>query len=118
MLKLLGFLSIKLQPLRKISILLSVILLAIIVTQLLGPSSYPKTNTTFELFSFVTLIWLLLFNLLLSLFQSIPSIDKERDRILARIKIKVQRSLYQLLAVFFVGLTLVIIFLSVRMLRI
>jgi len=45
MLKLLGFLSIKLQPLRKISILLSVILLAIIVTQLLGPSSYPKTNT-------------------------------------------------------------------------
>lgn len=118
MLDLLAKLATKLQPFRKLSYLLAVILVGIIVTQLLQTSSQPQPTSPYASLSFIACIWLLLFNLLLSLFDNIPKINTDSQGVFIRIKIKVQRSLYHFFALLFIGLTLVIVFLSLRMLRV
>jgi len=117
MLELLANLSKKLQPLRKLSYFLLTILVVGIVIYLQLPTSSQQGSSSYAIFSFVACIWLLLFNLLLSIFDNVPRLDKQISKF-KLLKIKIQRYMYQLLAVLFVGLTLVIIFLTVRMLRI
>ena len=117
MLDLLAKLATKLQPFRKLSYLLAVILVGIIFSQLQQTTSQQPTSP-YALLSFITCIWLLLFNILLSLFDNIPKINTDSPGIFIRIKLKVQRSLYHILALLFIGLTIVIVFLSLRMLRV
>ncbi|PKG85727.1 hypothetical protein CXF85_02745 [Colwellia sp. 75C3] len=118
MLEILVKLSAKLQPLRKLTYLVMALLIGIIVTQLLEtPSPFPSKNS-YAMLSFMGIIWLLLFNILLSLFHNIPTLDVGSKGIFKRVKIRVQRSCYHLLALIFIGLTLVIVFLTVRMLRV
>lgn len=118
MLEILSKISIKLQPFRKLSYLLAALLISVIVTQLLQTPSQTQSTNPYAILSFVACIWLLLFNLLLALFYNIPRVDENSKGMFVRIKIKMLRSLYHLLALLFIGLTLVIVFLSVRMLRI
>ena len=117
MLDLLAKLATKLQPFRKLSYLLAVILVGIIFSQLQQTTSQQPTSP-YALLSFIACIWLLLFNILLSLFDNIPKINTDSSGIFIRIKLKVQRSLYHVLALLFIALTLVIVFLSLRMLRV
>jgi hypothetical protein len=118
MLKLLEKLSIKLQPLRKLSYFLIAILVIVIVNNLLQvPSNNQQSGNPFAILSFVGCIWLLLFNLLLSIFNDIPSTDNQPS-MFKRLKSRVQRYFYQLLAILFIGLTLVIVFLTIRILRV
>ena len=117
MLDLLAKLATKLQPFRKLSYLLAVILVGIIFSQLQQTTSQQPTSP-YALLSFIACIWLLLFNILLSLFDNIPKINTDSPGIFIRIKLKVQRILYHFLALLFIGLTLVIVFLSLRMLRV
>lgn len=118
MLEILEKLSSKLQPFRKLTYILAALLVAVIVTQLLQTSLPTQSTSPTAMLSFVGLIWLLLFNILLSLFHNLPKNDEGSKGMVTRAKIKLQRSLYYLLALLFIGLTLVIVFLSVRMLRI
>lgn len=118
MLEILEKLSSKLQPFRKLTYIVAALLVAIIVTQVLQASLPTQSTNPYAMLSFVGLIWLLLFNILLSLFHNIPRDDEGSKGIFIRAKIKVQRSLYHFLALLFIGLTLVIIFLSLRMFRI
>lgn len=117
MLELLAKLATKLQPFRKLSYLLAVILVGIIFSQLQQTTSQQPTSP-YALLSFIACIWLLLFNILLSLFDNIPKINTDSPGIFIRIKLKVQRILYHFLALLFIGLTLVIVFLSLRVLRV
>ena len=118
MLEILAKLSGKLLPFRKLIYLAMVLLVGVIIIQLLQIPSPAKPSNAFSILSLVGLIWLLLFNILLSTFHNIPRIDDDTKSRLALVKIKVKRCFYYFLAILFIGLTLVIIFLSVRMLRI
>ncbi|WP_041737100.1 hypothetical protein [Colwellia psychrerythraea] len=118
MLEILEKLSSKLQPFRKLTYIVAVLLIAVIVAQVLQTSLPTQSTDPTAMLSFVGLIWLLLFNILLSLFHNLPKNDEVSQGVFTRAKIKLQRSLYHLLALLFIGLTLVIVFLSVRMLRI
>lgn len=118
MLEILEKLSVKLLPFRKLIYLAMIILVGIMITQLLQSPSPVQASNTFSILSLIGLIWLLLFNILLSIFHNIPRIDNDSNSRLSRVKIKVKRGFFHVLALLFVGLTLVIIFLSVRMLRI
>ena len=117
MLELLAKLATKLQPFRKLSYLLAVILVGIIFSQLQQTTSQQPTSP-YALLSFIACIWILLFNILLSLFDNIPSGSSNSHGLFVRFKIKVQRRFYHFLALLFIGLTLVIVFLSLRMLRV
>jgi len=117
MLELFGKLSKKLQPLRRFSYFLVIILVVGIVIYLLQPTSHQQPSSSYAILSFVACIWLLLFNLLLSIFDNVPTVDTQAAKF-KRLKIKIQRCIYQLLAVLFTGLTLIIIFLTIRMLRV
>lgn len=118
MLELLGRLSVKLQPLRKLSYILGAIFVAVIITQLLQtPSPQQQLSNPYAALSFVACIWLLLFNILILTFKSIPIADKHSLGIIARFKNKLQRAFYHFLALLFIVLTLVIMFLTIRMLR-
>ncbi len=117
MLEILSKLSSKLQPLRKLTYLVMALLVGVIVTQLLQTPSAMQSTNSYAMLSFVGIIWLLLFNILLSLFYNIPTVDENSKGMFARVKIKVQRSLYHFLALLFIGLTLVIVFLTIRILR-
>ena len=118
MLEILAKLSGKLLPFRKLIYLAMIILVGVIITQLLQAPSPSKPSNTVSILSLVGLIWLLLFNILLSTFHNIPRVDDDTKSRLTLVKIKVKRGVFHVLALLFVGLTLVIIFLSVRMLRI
>jgi len=118
MLEILAKLSGKLLPFRKLIYLAMIILVGVIITQLLQTPSPLKSSNAVGILSLVGLIWLLLFNILLSIFHNIPRIDNDSNSRLSRVKIKVKRGVFHVLALLFVGLTLVIILLSVRMLRI
>ena len=118
MLDVLSKLAVKLKPFQKLSYVLIVLLAVTIIFQLNQPSSLQvdKSNS-YAFFSFLTCIWLLLFNLLIAMFDNIPLINNDNKGIISRIKNKVRRGFYHFLALLFVVLTLVIIFLSIRMLR-
>ncbi len=119
MLELLEKLSIKLQPFRKLIYLLVAILIVIIVIQLLQtPSPHYQSNNSYAILSFITCIWLLLFNILISTFNNIPSLTNKSLGVVTRLKVKLWRFYYHFLALLFIGLTLVIVFLSIRLLRI
>ena len=118
MLEILAKLSGKLLPFRKLIYLAMIILVGVIITQLLQAPSPSKPSNAVSILSLVGLIWLLLFNILLSTFHNIPRVDDDTKSRLTLVKIKVKRGVFHVLALLFVGLTLVIIFLSVRMLRI
>lgn len=119
MLELLEKLATKLQPFRKLSYLLASILVGVIFVQLLqAPLQYEQPNDFYAILSFIACIWLLLFNILISIFDNIPSASNNTLGMVARFKIKLQLAFYQLLALLFIGLTLVIIFITIRLLRI
>ena len=119
MLGLLSKLSVKLKPFRKLTHLLSVIFISVIIYQLFGvPSNQVHLNSPYAMLSFIACIWLLLINLLISMFANIPTANTRGIGMIARFKIKALRIFYRLLALLFITLTLVIIFLSVRLLRI
>jgi len=118
MLEILVKLAEKLQPFRKLTYLLAAILVGIIVTQLLTTPSSAQSSNSYAMLSFIGVIWLILLNILLSLFHKIPALNEESKGVFSRVKIKIQRSFYHLFALLFIGLTLMIVFLSIRMLRI
>ena len=117
MLEILGKLSKKLQPLRKLSYVLIAILVAGVATYLVQSGSNHQLSNSYAILDFVVCIWLLLLNLLLSIFNDIPKLDMQGPKF-KRLKVKIQRFLYQLFAVLFMGLTFVVIFLTIRLLRV
>jgi hypothetical protein len=118
-LEFLSRLSIKLHPLRKLSYVLGAIFLTVIISQLFQkPLQLHQADNSYTIFSFISCIWLLLFNILILIFKEIPTISKDTSGIISRFKNKIQRAFYHLVALLFVGLSLTIIILTIRLLRI
>ena len=108
----------KLQPFRKLTYLLAAILVVIIVIQLLTTPSPAQSSSSYGMLSFMGVIWILLLNILILLFHNIPDLNEGSKGFIAHVKVKIQRSFYHLFALLFMSLTLTIVFLSFRMLRI
>jgi uncharacterized membrane protein len=118
MLEILVKIAEKLQPFRQLTYLLAALLVGIIITQLLTTPSSAQSSSSFAMLSFIGVIWLILFNILLSLFHNIPAHNEESKGVFSCVKIKIQRIFYNLFALLFIGLTLMIVFLSIKMIRI
>jgi hypothetical protein len=117
MLEILEKLASKLQAFRKPSLILAIFfLLGAFVQLVLFDAQY--INPSYEMTCFVVFIWLLLFNIMLSVFNAAPSINRENHGMFERFKIKFKRSLLHLSAFLFICLTVVIIFLTLRFLRV
>ena len=119
MLEILAKLAIWLKPFKKVTHLLVASLVVVIVIQLKQSPTYNLQATNpIAIFSFLACIWLLLLNLLISLFDNIPVKKTEKTGFFSRLKSKVHRGFYQFIALLFIALTLTIIFLSIRLLRV
>lgn len=118
MLALLSKMAIRLQPYRKLSYFLGFILIVFIISRLFQKPLLNQVSSPYAILSFVGCIWLILFNLLLSLFDNVPCINDNVDGVITRFKIRIQRGIYHFLSIIFVGLTTVILWLSFRLLRI
>lgn len=119
MLEILAKLAMWLKPFKKVIHLLVVTLVVLIVVQLKQSPSYDlRATNPLAIFSFLACIWLLLLNLLISLFENIPVKKTEKTGIFSRLKSKACRGVYQFIALLFIALTLTIIFLSIRLLRV
>jgi hypothetical protein len=117
MLEILVKLASKLQAFRKPSLILAIFfLLGAFVQLVLFDAQYINPSNAMP--CFVAFIWLLLINIMLSVFDSAPSINRENYGMFARFKIKFKRRVLHLSAFLFICLTLVIIFLTVRFLRV
>ncbi len=117
MLEILEKLANKLQPFRKVSFIAAVLLLSGIVIQLMLFPTQQLVNS-YTIIFFIAFIWFLLFHILLTIFHDIPSSGQADSSVLERFKIKFQRFLYHFIAFLFICLTAVIVFLSVRLLRV
>jgi len=77
-------------------------------------------NSTFQDFylipSLLGVIWVLLFNTLISIFPNIPPKPRAEEKFFSRIKLKFKRGFYGVMAVIFILLTALVIFFTVRML--
>ncbi len=117
MLAILEKLASKLQVFRKPSLILAISFLLVAFVQLmLFDAKYIAPN--YAMACFVVFIWLLLFNIMLSVFNAVPSINHNHSGMYERFKFKFKRFLFQLFAFLFVCLTAVIIFLTIRFIRV
>jgi hypothetical protein len=107
-----------LRPLHKFTYLLAIVLIANIVYQLVF-SVMPSVDESNELMlNFLALAWLLLVNLMIQVFSRLPVASQSNTSFLARVKNKFHRGIYYLLSLIFIVISIAVILLSLRMLRI
>jgi len=107
-----------LRPLHKFTYLLAIVLIANIAYQLVF-SVMPSVAQSNELMlNFLALAWLLLVNLMIQVFSRVPVTLQSKTSFLARIKNKFHRGLYYVLSLIFIVISIAVILLSFRMLRI
>jgi len=114
--------AVKIKPFQKMSYFLAVIFITLLIVPLIVPTQAEfigfAISDDYGKFALLGCIWLLLFNLVTNVFINIPIQATESDSTFRRIKLKLARFLYFILAMFFVVLTLTILFLSIRLLRV
>jgi hypothetical protein len=107
-----------LRPLHKFTYLLAIVLIANIAYQLVF-SVIPSVAQSNELMlNFLALAWLLLVNLMIEVFSRVPVVLQSKTTLLARIKNKFHRGLFYALSLIFIVISIAVILLSLRMLRI
>ncbi len=108
----------KLLFVRKFVYILCLLLVSIIVYQLIfQPLSIPFQNS-FANISLLVIAWLLLLNLMISIFGHSPAKITRTLSLFERVKVKLKQWMYILLSFVFIIMTFVIMFLSFRMLRV
>jgi len=108
----------KLLVIRKFIFILCLLLVVQILYQLilLPPSIQPQHS--FANINLLIIVWLLLLNLMISIFGNFPAKTINSLPIFERFKAKVKQWIYVFLSFVFIGMTLVVVFLSFRMLRV
>jgi hypothetical protein len=117
MLALLTKISKTLFPYRWINYILLSFFVILITTQLLFFPSVQQVNNNYLSLSFLCCLWLILSHLIIITFNDIPGTSHDKYSWLVRCKIKIKRAGYYLLSLFFVVLSVVILFLSLRLFR-
>ncbi|MDX2368585.1 MAG: hypothetical protein QNK36_09330 [Colwellia sp.] len=110
--------SLALKPFHKFTYLLAIMLIANIVYQLIY-SVMPSVAESNEIrLNFLALAWLALVNLMIQIFSRVPIASQSKTSFLAKIKNIFHRGFYYLLSVVFIVISIAVILLSLRMLRV
>ncbi len=110
--------SFVLKPFYRLTYLLAILLIANIAYQLFF-SVMPSAAESHEIMlSLLALTWLALVNLMIQIFTRIPITAQNKISFFARIKNTLHRGLYYLLSFVFIGISIAVILLSIRMLRV
>jgi uncharacterized membrane protein len=107
-----------LKPFYKFTYLLAIVLVVSIVYQLFFAVTPSVAESNSIMLSLLALVWLALINLMVQIFSRVPAALRNNSAILARIKNTIHRSLYYLLSLLFITITIAVILLSLRMLRV
>jgi len=110
--------SLKLKPYHKITYVLAFLILANLVYQLIAPLGEIKDEGGGAMFSLLALAWVALINLMLHIFTRIPEKTGNRQSFFTKIKNKLHQCLYYVLSIVFLGLSVALLILSVKMLRV
>lgn len=111
-------LSKRLKPFKKITYLLALLIAAHVIYSLIFAADPSQAQDKSLMLSFLSLIWLALINLMLNIFTTIPEKGVGKRTWFSRVKYRLQQGLYYFLSVVFIALTLALLLLSLRMLRI
>ena len=112
----------KIKPYQKISYFIAVVFIIFLAVPVIFPIQAESVGLDFTdgygKLGLLSCIWLLLLNIVTSIFINIPKAATESDSFFMRIKLKVKRFFYFILALLLIVLTLVILVLSIRLLRV
>jgi len=103
---------------RKFIYILCLLLVVQIFYQLIILPASSQAQYSFANTSLLIIVWLLLLNLMISIFGNAPTKTISSLSFFARFKAKVKQWIYVFLSFVFIGMTLVVVFLSFRMLRV
>jgi hypothetical protein len=98
--------------------MLAIVLIANIIYQLIFSDIPSTTESKVVMLNFLALAWLVLVNLMIQVFSQTPAISHIKVSLLTRIKNKLHRCIYYFLSLVFIVISISVILLSFRMLRI
>lgn len=111
----------KIKPYQKVNYFLAVVFMLFIVMALIFPIQAELISldvaSGYGKLALLGCIWLLLLNIMVSIFIDAPEVITEEHSFFTRYRLKIKRLLYYILAMLFIILTLTILVLSVRLLR-
>ncbi len=111
-------LTLLLQPYRKVFYAIAILLIGNVIYRLLFLSSINQFNDSATMLNLLALVWLALLNLMLNVFISPPKNTNDKVSLLQRLKNKLNQWIEYLLTIIFLLLTLAVIALSIRMIRV
>ena len=109
--------AIKLQAFRKSIYLIALLVIANIVYRLIFAPQAVTLDNSITMLNLLFLAWLALVNFMLHAFATCSDESPQKNSLLTRIKNKLNQWFEYFLAILFVGLSLTVIFLSIRMLK-
>ena len=118
MIPLLIKLSTALKPFHKLTYLLALLIIANVVYQFLFSTMPAQAEDKETMFSLLALAWLALINLMLHVFTQIPENNEKNLFIITRIKNRLHQFFYYMLSLVFIGLSITLVILSFKMLRV
>ncbi|MBL4941639.1 MAG: hypothetical protein JKY81_08240 [Colwellia sp.] len=110
-------LSIALKPFHRLTYLLALLIIVNLAYKFLFSSEPIQATDKAAMFSLLALAWLVLINLMLQVFTRIPERIQTKQSFFVRIKNRLHQAVYYVLSLLFIGLSLTLIILSIRMLR-
>ena len=118
MIPLLIKLSTALKPFHKLTYLFALLIIANVAYQFVFSSMPAQPEDKGAMFSLLALAWLALINLMLHVFTQIPENKKNEQFVLTWIKNKLHQIFYYMLSLVFICLSIALIILSFKMLRV
>lgn len=118
MISLLTKISTVLKPFHKLTYLLALLVIANLLYQLLFSPEPSKIEDKGAMLSLLALAWLALINLMLHIFAQVPEKQQIKQTLFIRMKAKLNQGLYYMLSLVFIGLSIALIILSFKMVRV
>jgi hypothetical protein len=107
-----------LKPFHKLIHFIALIIIFKILYQFLFTTEPANPGNKEGMYSLLVVIWLLLINVMLHVFTKIPEKKSKAPFILSRIINKLHYFLYYILSLLFIGLSVTLIILSFKMMRV
>ncbi len=111
-------LALRLQPYRKVFYFIAILLIGNVSYRLLFLSSINQFNDSATMLNMLALVWLALLNLMLNIFTYPQKNRSVKVSLFQRLKNKLNQWVEYLLSIIFLLLTLSVIVLSIRMIRV
>lgn len=111
-------LSIRLKPYYKLIHLLALLVIVNLLYQFLFSTEPNRIEDKGAMLSLLALVWLALIHLMLNIFTQIPEKKQKEHSLIIQMKAKLNYMLYYILSLIFLCLTLVLIILSFKMIRV